>query len=177
MTMNKLMNKIKVAAFIALIPAMLISCGEKPQEKAGPVKKIAPKPPSEAMPASPIDISAQIESTVRAKKRNPFMNYVVAAKGSERTKVKGPLECCEAGAFKLLAVVNSPDNAFALIQAPDNKRYIVRRGDVIGTKEGKIVKFGPRSITVREAVPDEAGRPPIMVDTELKLPLEAESKK
>jgi Tfp pilus assembly protein PilP len=171
------MNKFKTAALIILLPAMLISCGEKPQEKSAPIKKIEPKPQALATAGEKIDVSAQIELTVKAKKRNPFANYVVSIKGPEKPKVKGPLECCDIPVFKLLAVVISPDKTFALLQSPDNKRYIVRKGDVIGTRDGKIVKFSQRSITIKELVPEEPGRPATAIETELKLPLEPEMKK
>lgn len=155
---------------ILLFP--LISCGKKEETReVQPVRKVKPVQQAPA-PAEAISAAAPIASTIEARERNPFQSYIVLMRATEGArKVKGPLECCELGLFKLQAAVESPDNAFALVQAPDGKRYIVRRGDVMGLMGGKVIVIRSKSITVRE-VNKQDGKVISTADTELKLPSE-----
>ena len=175
MTIN---NRTKLALAIALLPCMLLSCKAKPkQEEAAPVKKAAQagvKPESALAPGA-IETTARVEPTAAASHRNPFLDYLVIAKAksAEQSKrVKGPLECCELGVFKVIAIVISPERSFALVQATDNKRYIVRKGDVLGYRDGRVIKIERRSITVREPIRDESGKVVSSTDTDLMLPAE-----
>ena len=85
-------------------------------------------------------------------------------------KVKGPLECCEAGSFKVIAVVTGLEKSSALVLAPDMKRYIVREGDILGVREGRIVKIDGKGITIREKMLDEDGKAATINDVELRMP-------
>jgi Tfp pilus assembly protein PilP len=158
--------------FLALAALLfpLISCSKKEEVKVAPVKKATPAQPSNA-PVPAINIAAPVESTVEVKQRNPFQSFILVMRGEGSKKAKGPLECCELSLFKLQAVVIGQDNSFALVQAPDGKRYIVRRGDVIGSMGGRITRIDPKSIIVRE-VNTQDGKVISSNDTELKLPAE-----
>jgi Tfp pilus assembly protein PilP len=156
--------------FLALAALLfpLISCSKNEEVKVEPVKKAAPAPPPKVTPTA-INIAAPVESTVEVKQRNPFQSYILLMRAEGSKKARGPLECCELSLFRLQAVVVGQDNAFALVQAPDGKRYIVRRGDVIGAMGGRIIRVGPKSIIVRE-VNMQDGKVTSSNDTELKLP-------
>jgi Tfp pilus assembly protein PilP len=69
-----------------------------------------------------------------------------------------------------MAAVVSKDKSYALILAPDTKRYIVKKGDAIGTREGKITKIDISGITVREVERDARGEILSTPETELRLP-------
>ncbi|HAO93867.1 MAG: hypothetical protein A2X93_01755 [Deltaproteobacteria bacterium GWC2_56_8] len=143
---------------------------EEPIKKAQPAAQAAPQ----AAPAS-IDASAKADASVEAsRRRNPFQSHILLLRGTADgpRKIKGPLECCELALFKVHAIVAARDGAFALAQAPDGKRYVVRKGDVIGTKEGKVIKIDGRAITVREFTRDQEGKVISTDDTDLKLPAE-----
>jgi type IV pilus assembly protein PilP len=156
--------------FLALAALLfpLISCSKKEEPKVEPVKKAAPAQPSKVTGPA-ISIAAPVESTAEVKQRNPFQSYILLAKIEGAKKVKGPLECCELSMFKLQAVVLGQENAFALVLAPDGKRYIVRRGDIIGAMGGRIIRIEPKSIIVRE-VNVQDGKAVSSNDTELRLP-------
>jgi len=156
--------------FLALAALLfpLISCSKNEEVKVEPVKKAVPALTSKA-PAPAINMAAPVESTAEVKQRNPFQSYVLLMKADGAKKVKGPLECCELGLFKLQAVVIGQENAFALVLSPDGKRYIVRRGDVIGAMGGRIIRIEPKSIIVRE-VNTQDGKVISSNDTELRLP-------
>lgn len=162
---------VKTSIIIALIPFALIACKKQEPEQQMPIKKApAVQQPAVQNPEA-LDNSAGIASTIEVKRRNPFQSHIIVMKGVENgsQKPKGPLECCELNMFKLVAVVVS-HNSYALIQAPDGKRYIVRHGDILGAREGKLVKIGDRGITVREFIRDEDGKVSSSADVELMLP-------
>lgn len=172
-------SRLKITALAALLPVLLISCEDKPQEQSQVIKKTKAPQALKAEPGAEGAGKGEKQAEEK-KKRNPFSNEaaVTVAKTKEQVKVKkGPLECCEVVSFKLVAVVNTPNNAFGLIESPDKKRYIVRVGDAFGNKDGNVVKINLRSITIREKAPEEPDKPPTTQDVELRLPLEPELKK
>ena len=156
---------------LAMLPFVAASCNKaeetdqvrvkRPavQKKAAPEEQLAPK-------------AEEHKEGDELRLRNPFQSHLVVMRGVEGAKkIKGPLECCELSAFKLVAVVVGvgEDSGFALIQAPDGKRYVIRRGDVLGTREGKVVKLTPRSVVVRETIRDEDGKVKSSEEMELGL--------
>lgn len=166
-----MMNKLRILALIALIPFSLISCKgeEAPQQQA--VKKPKPAQAAPAHVAPRIDTAAGIEGSVEVKRRNPFQSYLMLVRTSQGVKkVKGPLECCELNAFRILAVVAGAENSAALIQAPDGKRYVVKEGDGMGIRDGRVIKVYSKGITVREESMDEEGKVIAKTDTDIKLP-------
>ena len=85
----------------------------------------------------------------RKERRNPFASYL--AKQIEKpARERTPLECCDLMTFKVSAVVVSPTGNYALLQASDGKRYIVKKGDRIGLKDGSIVHIGKDVLVVEE---------------------------
>ncbi len=167
-----MIKRFLIFLILAILLFPLISCSKKEEVKGmAPVKKAKPVQPANA-PAEAISMAAPVESTAEVKQRNPFQSYIVLMRATEGSKkLKGPLECCELSLFKVQAIVVGPDNSFALVQAPDGKRYIVRRGDVLGAMGGKIIRIDAKSITVRE-INMQDGKVISSNDTELKLPAE-----
>lgn len=159
---------------MALIPFALTACSKPEEPQQGPIKKAPPAPQAQPQTApEAMEKSAEAEPTVDARARNPFQSYIITMRGMKSAtpgRVKGPLECCDLGSFRIIAVVAAPENAYALVQSPDGKRYIVRKGDVMGAREGKVVRIDNKGITVREVIKDEEGNVTSSEDMELKLP-------
>lgn len=172
-----MLRRLHIFLMAALLPFVLISCGGKEEKFTAPVHKpkaaAAPKAAEQAGPQTELH-----ELTAASKDRNPFVSYIMLMR-SERTpaKIKGPLECCDVSRFKLLAVIVAPPNSSALLQAPDGKRYIVKNGDLLGSRDGRIVHIKSRSLVVRERTLDEAGKVISSEDVELMLPAKEEGKK
>ncbi|GMR04178.1 MAG: hypothetical protein BMS9Abin23_0067 [Thermodesulfobacteriota bacterium] len=171
------MKKVSIKSLIILIilPLFLVACGSKEPEWK---PKRAPRPsaasPDKAQETN-ADTGAGKKITDSKISRNPFLSYLLLTKERRKVaKIRGPLECCDLNLFNVVAVVVSEDNAFVLIQAPDNKRYIVRRGDLIGNRGGRIIKIDPEGITVREYVRDDKGKVLSSKDAKLKLPSKEE---
>jgi Tfp pilus assembly protein PilP len=163
-----------IRIFTAIIAfALLISCNKAEEPQQPLVKK-----PAKAVKQSPLpestDLTAGISGSVEsAKFRNPFQSHIILMKAvpGAPQKIRGPLECCELSVFRVLASVVgvSDSEGFSLIQAPDGKRYVVRRGDVIGAREGKVIKIHSKGMVVREHTRDEDGKIKSTEDIELRL--------
>lgn len=105
-----------------------------------------------------------------ALERNPFKSYLAekAVDGNER--VRTPLECCNLNSFKILALISGIENSRALVLSPDGKRYEVRKGDLIGAREGRIFRITAKGIIVDEFVKDEVSGVKVKTRVELRLP-------
>jgi len=157
---------------LALVPA-LASCGKKEADQAGTKPAVKKQALSQAPPMAPIEISSSIASTADVRARNPFQSHLILMKGLETgRKAKGPLECCEISSFKLIAVVvgTSGSEGFGLVQGQDGRRYIIRPGDVMGSRAGRVVKLTSSALYVREVLKDEQGKVKSSEDIELRLP-------
>lgn len=166
-------KSLKIIFVAALAPFLLNACAKEAPPPPQPVKKAQAQPQPAQAKADTTDKTAGVDSTLDVKRRNPFQSHIVILKGTEGPKkIRGPLECCELNQFRIIAVVISADGSYALVQAPDTKRYIVKHGDVMGAREGKVIGFDARGITVREYERDEAGKVVNTSDTELRLPAE-----
>ncbi len=155
--------------FIILLPLFVMACGSNETNNFVP-KRAHPK----VAVAKPVtDEYAQMEHkkiSLEKPSRNPFLSYIIVRKGREKVKrIKGPLECCSLDLFRVMAVVLSGDSTYALVHAPDGKRYIVRRGDLMGQRGGRIIKIDTSGLKVREYTRDDDGRVISFNDRPLKI--------
>ncbi len=153
---------------VITLPLLLVACGSDETETFVPKRahpRIAEKKPDETLPRM-----EHKKISMERPRRNPFLSYIIVRKGREKAKrIKGPLECCELDLFRVMAVVLSGDSSYALVQSPDGKRYIVRRGDLMGQKSGRIIKIDSTGIKVREYIRDDDGRVVSFKDRPLKI--------
>ncbi len=157
---------------IALIPLAVAACGKKDEPAPEPVKKARPAAPPAApeAPQSQKPEEAKAED-IDAKYRNPFQSHIILLRDTEvARKIKGPLECCDLDQFRIVAVVVGAEGGFALVQGPDNKRYVVKRGDAMGPRDGKVIRIINDGLIVRENVKDEDGKVVSFQDIEVRLP-------
>jgi len=162
-----------LTAIIAL--TFFVSCNKAEEAPQAPVKKPAKAAASQAAAPESLEMTAGLAGSVEGAKsmRNPFQSHIVLAKAAPGAaqKAKGPLECCEISMFKVLAAVVgvSDSEGFALVQAPDGKRYVVRRGDIMGAREGRVTRINDKGLVIREVTRDEDGKVKSTEDIELKL--------
>ncbi|MBI5345258.1 MAG: pilus assembly protein PilP [Deltaproteobacteria bacterium] len=175
--MLTLIDRIRAYLIIAAIPLFLLACKSEGPKEAAPIKKAQPAKPDVAVKAAEGTGAASFaEPDAEGARRNPFQSYIILARGTEKgKKAKGPLECCELGVFKVMAVVYGGEHSSALVQSPDKKRYIVKKGDIIGTMEGRVIKVEPWGIIVTESIKDEEGKVISTSDIELRLPSKEET--
>lgn len=166
------MRTFTVIIALLLAPVFFTSCDKAEEPQQPPVKKPAAAVQKKA--ADSVDMTASLAGSAEgASLRNPFQSHIILMKAAPGApaKIKGPLECCETNVFKLVAAaVGVRDSkGFALIQAPDGKRYVVRLGDAMGARDGKVIKINSKSITVREHTRDEDGSIKSTEDIELRI--------
>lgn len=167
------MGLIKRFLILLILPLFLISCGSKEPEWKPKRARPRVKPPVQA---------AQVKAADKKKEmvfgkihRNPFLSYLLISKKKRKiSKIRGPLECCDITLFGVVAVVVSEEKSFALVQAPDNKRYIVRRGDLVGDMGGRVIRVDSKGITVREYKRDDRGKVSSSKDIRMDLPSKEE---
>lgn len=172
-----MVKRLHIFFLAALMPFLLTSCGSEEEKPVVQIKR--PKPAVQAPAAGLEQMQMELhELTAASKDRNPFVSHIMLLRDTRTAKkIKGPLECCDVGQFKLMAVVVAPEKSTALLLAPDGKRYIVRTGDLLGSREGRIIRIASRSLTVRERTLDEAGKVIATSDVELALPAREEDKR
>ena len=151
---------------IVFLPLVLVGCGGREEPKAeqakAPAIGVAAK--AEEAPQATVQILPEKKSM-----RNPFSSYL-AKQISRPVRIPTPLECCDLMAFRVIAVVSSPKGKYALVQVPDGKRYIVRKGDRMGLREGMIVDMNDSAIIVEEIERDPEDNIVARQRTELSLP-------
>ncbi len=157
----------KYLALFVLMAFAIAGCGgQEPSDE-----KVVLKRPQRKQVVKPQQPTAEEKEMVEKKiditrlKRNPFLSYLAKVKLRRQEKrIKTPLECCEVGVFRLVAVVTGVKRPRAVVQAPDGKRYIIRKGDRIGTKEGRVVAITMDSVIIKEKIRDAEGN---LVGTEI----------
>ncbi len=171
-------KNLKILFALVAISLFLVSCKSEQEASSGSFKRAQiPKPVSVEEVAS-ADIVKEEAADGKLSHRNPFLSYIVLSRDADKVvKIKGPLECCELNLFRLVAVMVSSENSYALVESPNKKRYIVRRGDLIGARDGKITRINTKSITVREYDRDSTGKVISTNDEELRLPTNRKAKR
>ncbi len=177
---------------ILALPLLLISCGDKAAD-SGSVKATAkmPKPKVSAAAmkaAAQKKAAAEKKAALEAKRamgtkdghrtglRNPFQSYIVPEVTKDE-RILGPLECCELGLFRLMAVISGTKRPRALVMAPDGEKYITKKGDVIGLRGGRITRIYSNKIVVEERFKDPLGGKMVKEIVEIKLPSEDSKKR
>ena len=150
--------------------------GAPPQPPAIQAKKEAPKPE-----AAPPVAETKKEETKEEKsppkadevkpQRNPFKTFIV--KATERPAVvapKTPLQRYELEQLKLVAIMWGLNSPAAMVETPDGKGYSIKKGDLIGNREGRVKRIEKDRVIVEERF-TEAGGEVITNEFEIKLPL------
>ena len=170
-------KRLAIFALVIIVPLILVSCGGDEAANSDvratakmPRPKRVIKKKVEKKKATARSLAANGKPVVRETLRNPFQSYIIPAEAIGEERVRGPLECCEIGLFRLMAVISGVDNPRALIMAPDGKKYITKKGDLIGLKSGKIVKIAKSKVIVEEKFKDSSEGKVVREFVEIRLP-------
>lgn len=162
------MSRSLLLAVSALLAVSMVVTGckkESPAPESAPAaapKKVAPPaPPQEAQPTTadkPAETGPLKYVYDPAGRRDPF---------EPLTAVKGPLPGPEAaltplqkydvGQFRLIGVIVGKGEPTAMVTAPDNKSYLLKRGVKIGRNDGTVTKVTSDAVVVLETYTDFSG--------------------
>jgi len=135
-------------------------------------KKEVPKPE-----AAPPVAEAKKEEKAPPKadevkpQRNPFKTFIV--KATERPSVvapKTPLQRYELEQLKLVAIMWGINSPAAMVETPDGKGYSIKKGYLIGNREGRVKRIEKDRVIVEERF-TEAGGEVVTNEFEIKLPM------
>jgi len=96
----------------------------------------------------------------------PFIEIVEEEKKTGKARNTGkqkevvvlpPLQRFASDEFRLTGIVWTADKKIAIVETPEGKRYILRRGTHVGIRGGRVVKILPDSVVVLEKIKDSSG--------------------
>lgn len=120
-----------------------------------PVAKAAPPKPAEKIEEAPKDEKYVYEAIGR---RDPFVPLTVKRKmGEDGDEPMTPLQRYELTQYRLTALLVGIDEPRAVVSAPDNKTYILKRGMKIGKNGGVIIEINSQAVLVEEKYYDFSG--------------------
>ncbi len=124
---------------------------------ASQAKKEAPKPAA-TLPAEEVKAEKKETAAVDVKQKNPFKTFIVKLADKPAAAVrKMPLQKYELEQLKLVAVMWGMNGSFAMLEAPDGKGYSVKKGDLIGTRDGKVKRIDKDQVVIEERFTDVGG--------------------
>lgn len=148
------------------------SSGKKPA-----AAKKAPPPvaaPVEEAPEMPTGLE-YVYSPVG--KRDPFRSILLDLVAADQKPDEnappdcGPLCKWELEQFKLVAVISGVSNPMAMVEDPQRRGHLVRRGAFMGKRNGKVTQIRSGEIVVTEIFKDQMGKPHI-IPVVIRLPAE-----
>ncbi|MBI5047326.1 MAG: pilus assembly protein PilP [Deltaproteobacteria bacterium] len=111
------------------------------------------------------------EAAIELKQKNPFKPFIT--KATEKVSVvvpKTPLQKYELDQFKLIAIMWGMNGSIAMIEAPDGKGYSIKKGDLVGSRDGRVKRIEKNKIVVEEKFTEASGETKSS-EFEIKLPL------
>ncbi len=156
---------------------------------AGCESEPPPPPPAAPRPAATPKAPAATETSAAADaekpaayeyayspvgKRDPFRSLFEDAAKTEDAPAQrdcGPLCKWEIEQLKLVAVISGLSNPLAMVEDPQGRGHVVRRGTYLGKHNGKVTQIRSGEIVVSEVYKDHLGKPHINARV-MKLPVE-----
>ena len=155
------MNRSVAAFFLILsVPFLLTACkGDEPQQPAAVVKKRAPKRVKQPVAAAKAEVEgSKVPLSIGRIDRNPFMPFKIAMSGGPIAQPTTPLQRYPVGLLKLVAVIWGIDPPVGMLETPDGKGFVVRRGDLVGDRNGKVARVKRDMVVVVERYKDVSGK-------------------
>lgn len=164
-------------SLLAVLAAFAGCESEPPPPPAPP-----PRPPAAKAPATP-EPEADDEADkppvyeyayTPVGKRDPFRSlFDDAARADESAAMRdcGPLCKWELEQLRLVAVISGLSNPLAMVEDPEGRGHVVRRGTFVGKHNGKVTQIRSGEIVVSEVYKDHLGKPHINARV-MKLPVE-----
>lgn len=149
--------------------SVVTGCEQSPPPPA-PAPQAKKEAPKQAVPAAEVKEEPKKETAVPdVKQKNPFKSFIT--KEIEKAVVpKTPLQKYELDQLKLIAVMWGMNGSFAMVEAPDGKGFSIKKGDLIGSRGGRVKRIDKDKIIVEERFTEASGET-TSAEFEIKLPL------
>lgn len=159
-------RKVKLRLGIILCVLMAFSgCGDKgskQQQPAAQPKKKVEQPQKVAAASMETGAHAQEPAAVKfvynaEGRRDPFLPMILVKRpvdAGEGQFPLTPLQQYETQQYKLTAVIIGYGEPLAMLNTPDGKSYIVRKGTKIGKNGGKVTRITADTVQVEEKYKD-----------------------
>jgi len=93
--------------------------------------------------------------------RDPFESYLTVLERKSRQRMQAhrernpdhaqqPLEGYDLGALRLVATMKMGADRAAMVEDPEGKGYVVRKGSYIGRDNGRVINISERSVEIME---------------------------
>jgi Tfp pilus assembly protein PilP len=155
-----------ISALLFIIVSVAGCSDSKPPKRADkkPVKSVKkPETGTKIGGAEPVLQDTDKESGYvyeQRERRDPFDPLIKPTKKTDKkggTRVTGTLESYDITVFTLAAIIKKQREFIALLVAPDNRSFSVRKGDVIGLNKGKVEHISGNEVVLSESSPDYKG--------------------
>jgi len=101
-------------------------------------------------------------------KPDPFVPFIQAGEQREplvqsekKKRALTPLEKIEATQLKLVGIIwyaDQPENALAMVELPDGKGFILKKGVLVGRSGGRVIKILSDQVLIQEEVINISGK-------------------
>lgn len=125
---------------------------------------IAAGPRASSLAQEESEVKKEVYEYTSENRRDPFLSIIEASKlkkEAERAKKKkkglAPLEDYDLSQFNLIAIVWERNSYYALVGLPDKKFYTITKNTNVGIHGGKVRDITPKTVVVREMLPDYKG--------------------
>ncbi len=156
--------------------AIAAGCGGQPKPPARPASPVSAPAPASAVKSQPeAPVAAAEWAYTSIGKRDPFRSFLAEVQttgAAAATRCLTPLGRFEIDQLRLVAVVTGLDDPVAMLEAPNNVGYSVRRGACIGRNGGVVAAVRSGEVVVSEWVVRADGTRD-RSQTVLRLPREA----
>jgi len=160
--MRKQMTQIRIKGVIVLLVLVLVTALTAYAQAAEPKERIdVGKDGKLIQTEMPKEVYAPKETYtyIPGERRDPFVSLLSAGeKGGNLGDELTPLQRVDLGDLKLVGIVKNPGGNTALIQTPDGKGYLLRKGIRVGKNEGIVESISDDKVVVKEKKTDFLGQ-------------------
>ena len=152
-----------LVGLMVLVAFSLIRCDDEPVQTQRRTAAPSDRRPVTTVPkteASVPSVFGEIKDSYSYSpvgKRDPFQKYM-GESVQEVALPRSPLEQFSLAQLKVTAIVSGISAPRALVLAPNNETFIVRKDMRIGTNRGRIARITRRAIHVEEEYRDPTGK-------------------
>jgi len=162
-------NRLLLYLLLLSVPFSLTACGGGETPPPAPVKK--QRTPRAKKPVAKAEVKSEDQALPFADgrvERNPFKPFVVTD-APKILRPTTPLQRYRLAELRLVAVIWGIKPPVGMLEAPDGKGYVVKKGDLIGDRDGRVARVKEDSVVVVETFKDHTGKV-VSKSTEIKLP-------